>query len=913
MGCSRLLVLGLLLNLAHCSEIVGNGGSEVEIQSNLIAVLGEEVRLRCLYHGNASITGSVWKRLKNTRVHRLAGFVNGTAFRRVARYSYPASPTNLTMQMRVSGLDAEGEYICTFESQDEEFTQSMFLEVHVRPQTTELLVTEEMDNGTHYQSVQCSANDSKPQAQIDWLINNRPPVEDYFSIERSGSFQRNGMSSAGSILRFPTHLQNESSVTCVVHHPTLPSPISTTASVATFVAPRVSVQVEMRQGQEEEEEEDYWRVSCVASGGRPETHISLVTAAAAAAAEEEPRKGNGTDAGISVYRLPVQAYEGRNVSCVFTQPKLPGPQSRTIQLPSFNLSGVQLLANPINEMQPLVELEEGQRNVSIGLEAIGNVPRYAVFCQKEDASPLPSGVAVVGSALTFQAHVDLLHAGLYVCEASYYRHRATVQINITVRPLPVLVPPLISVDLRYGPSDREVECSAVGAVPAATLSWSLPEGLAVVPSVSSHSVTGVLSLGAACYPRALTVGCVIRHPLFPTPEYRSVTIPLCAPPNISLSSRDEWRGGEEYTVAQCRVVSVATAATITWRLGNGDGSGHIVGIDDLEGVDVRTEVEERVSMEVTSVSTVLLPSSLYSGQTLSCEVGGHPSLQRQEQRHLLIPSLEAPVLNVSVGPGESDLWQAVCDYQAEGVKANLTWVLPAGSKGQVSLRSQNDGRTVRAQLTYRFPLASHEGDALTCLVEYQRIGSEKRTVHIPKYYITSLRVLNHTTPMKLHHSDGRCILRLSLQKNLPDQRILFEVEGNVPTHNITCQRSNGSFVQMEGDALGFQSEAKGRDEGLYICLASFYHHKAIVLLQVEVRSQDYQLAALVIICVSSISAMALLLAVALWKQESLAAMTALVQPPCAPESSKALVRRPDSQQYAHVVGYCIVSDVKSTV
>ena len=96
----------------------------------------------------------------------------------------------------------------------------------------------------------------------------------------------------------------------------------------------------MRQRQEEEEEEeDYWRVSCVASGGRPETLISLVTTASdeeEEEEEEEPRRENGTDAGTSVYRLPVRAYEGRNVSCVFAQPGLAGPRFRTHQLPSFS-------------------------------------------------------------------------------------------------------------------------------------------------------------------------------------------------------------------------------------------------------------------------------------------------------------------------------------------------------------------------------------------------------------------------------------------------------------------------------------------------------------------------------------------------------------------------------------------------
>lgn len=43
---------------------------------------------------------------------------------------------------------------------------------------------------------------------------------------------------------------------------------------------------------------------------------------------------------------------------------------------------------------------------------------------------------------------------------------------------------------------------------------------------------------------------------------------------------------------------------------------------------------------------------------------------------------------------------------------------------------------------------------------------------------------------------------------------------------------------MEGVALVFQSELTERDEGLYTCQASFYHHTATVYIQVEVMSED---------------------------------------------------------------------------
>lgn len=53
-----------------------------------------------------------------------------------------------------------------------------------------------------------------------------------------------------------------------------------------------------------------------------------------------------------------------------------------------------------------------------------------------------------------------------------------------------------------------------------------------------------------------------------------------------------------------------------------------------------------------------------------------------------------------------------------------------------------------------------------------------------------------------------------------------------------CFRSGGSSVQMDRDAMVFQSELTEQDEGLYTCRASFYHHTASVNIHVEVTSED---------------------------------------------------------------------------
>lgn len=67
-----------------------------------------------------------------------------------------------------------------------------------------------------------------------------------------------------------------------------------------------------------------------------------------------------------------------------------------------------------------------------------------------------------------------------------------------------------------------------------------------------------------------------------------------------------------------------------------------------------------------------------------------------------------------------------------------------------------------------------------------------------------------------------------------------------------CWRNDGSLVQMDGGALLFQSKVTEQDAGLYTCHASFYHHKASVLIQVEVTSENQQLSecTLTLSCIS---------------------------------------------------------------
>ncbi|KAG7243099.1 hypothetical protein INR49_016474 [Caranx melampygus] len=921
MGCSGLLILGLVLNFAHSLESQDTGDEpEIEITRNVTAMLGEVAYLGCRYMGEGEIQKAEWKRKSNSKVKstRLAGFQNGQPFSRDS-FSKPDSITNLTVRMWVSSVDVEGEYICQFETEFEEFSDKAFVTVVARPEI-QIIVDAEIINNTHHQMVSCSAIGGRPMPQISWLVSGLPPSDDLFTESVSGTAHSNGTSTLRSILHFSTHLQDEDSVTCVVQHPTLPNPKLTTVQVETFVRPNVTVKAEMVQ----QEGNEFWVVSCISSGGRPDTDISL-----ALDTDEELQRENNTDSDVtssSVF-LRATAYEGHNVTCVFDHPKFTHSESRVITLPSFYLTGVQLdLKSGVysGDFQgaEVLELQEGHSEIVIGLQVVGNVPRYNVTCKKDDG-PLPEGLDLVNSSLIVQGPVADQHAGLYKCVFSYHHHETTLRLNITVQPHVVqIVPPTIRVDLQTIDGRRVIECSAADAVPAANISWLLPEGVSGVfwsnftSHNGSHSVRGVFLL-PACSPWEFTAECVINHPAFEVPENRSITLPLCARPNISITSSTEWKGGERFTKVDCSADSVASAAAITWDVKNSDNSI----ISNL------SEPEVQADGSVSARSSVLLLSSLHAGHNVTCVVE-HPSLEAPEKRTIHIPVLRAPLLNVFVTQqtDSKTLWQAVCECRAECDGKDLAWILPGKAKGQTSLHIENEGRAQKPRLTYHFSLALHEGQDLTCVYNSEHGIIEKKTAHVPRYHISAVRILNHTTPLQNRYGGEPIIYRLALQEKHLNQKILLQVEGNVPQYELCCKRSDGSFAHMEGLALVFQKEPTEKDEGLYTCKASFYHHAATVKIQVEVTSEDRQLALIALSCMSSAAAIIIILVITLWvccctisnkakhkKKESLSALTTLMQEPGSPDFSKSGVVEKDTKEYAHLVSYSIVIDVKSTV
>lgn len=236
--------------------------------------------------------------------------------------------------------------------------------------------------------------------------------------------------------------------------------------------------------------------------------------------------------------------------------------------------------------------------------------------------------------------------------------------------------------------------------------------------------------------------------------------PHTAQPNIIISSQTGWEVGEEYTKVDCSVASVAPAAAISWHLGNSN-------------ISYTSETEEQADGVVSVRSSVHFLTALYSGQNLTCSVE-HPSLEAPEERTIRIlahsmlflslkrlclggpHSCSSPprhplfsfsgthLLSVSVERQQgSILWLAVCDCSGESVGTDLAWILPKNAKSQTSVESEYEGQFLRARLTYRFHLALHEGQNLTCVYQSDHGGTEEKTIHIPRYCEQRQKPLSH--------------------------------------------------------------------------------------------------------------------------------------------------------------------------
>ncbi|XP_035390275.1 uncharacterized protein LOC118240070 [Electrophorus electricus] len=269
------------------------------------------------------------------------------------------------------------------------------------------------------------------------------------------------------------------------------------------------------------EGKDLVEVECRATGGRP--HPDITWSLPSSTDAPPPQNcGQGLQSVASCCWFPPYLFEGENITCVFGYSVLSAVQTRTITLPTYHLRSLQLKRDSIGmnseNTSIVLTLEQGDRNIIIGMETLGNVPSYEISCSK-DGEPLSEDIAVVDSELSITGPVGTILAGQYQCQASYHKHTASLQFEIKVNPrilLPVSFPPNISVNLRKEADSIYVECLALDATPAANISWILPEDLNttvksdITSSNRSHSVRSVLTL-PACWPQVLTVQCVVDH------------------------------------------------------------------------------------------------------------------------------------------------------------------------------------------------------------------------------------------------------------------------------------------------------------------------------------------------------------------------------------------------------------------
>ncbi|KAK9961891.1 hypothetical protein ABG768_007289 [Culter alburnus] len=920
MGLPIFFILGIVLNLAHSMEFQDSEPRHLVLNQTVTGILGEEVYLHCLYTGQMDILFSSWNRLDSSkRSKKMAGYIHLTPFNR-ENFDIPASPKNLTVKLNVTSLDLEGEYTCVINTVEDEVKDTMFLRVIARP-GIDLTVKKEVVNRTLYHAVTCSASSAKPEAVIRWEISGALPRDDIFSVNTTNTVHLNGTTSSISVLSFPLIMNNESTVTCVVNHPAFTEPERANIEVETFVSPIMSMETILVQ----EEGEDFQEVICTATGGKPHPNITWRLPEFKNTPPILRNNSVNSDSVISSYRFPFDPYEGENVSCVFGYMFFPFINTRTITLPVYYLSSLHFVDYAIkSENQTSLAFEEGDTNITIRMGILGNVPSHEINCSRE-GQPLPEDVDVVGNDIFLRGPVELHLSGQYLCQASYRRHQVSLQFTIEVNPkviLPVTFPPNISVNFVENSDYIHIECLASNAVPTANVSWIISQEMNctiqsnVTSFNGSYSVKSVLTV-PNCMAREYVVECVVDHPAFMEKERRQIALPVCAPPNITLQSSIKWDSGVAYTWLVCSVQSQTPAEAITWAV-------DCHGIDIASSEFVMSQPDFQQSHMVVVQSVARIPIHSHAGCSVTCAVELQ-GLAKPENKSIVLPPLGPSASRVFLREERyTDNWHAVCEYSGDGVIPKISWVQSdEDTEIQSTTESKCNGIKVNVNLTSEFKLSQYEGKNLTCLIQNKFGKDERRTVHVPKYSISSIEVVNKTTLDRRSH--GQHEHRLALQENLSNQKILLRAHGNAPSYKTTCYREGRSAAHTVGMALVFTEPVTERDAGLYTCQVSYHHHMAEVLIRVDVTSEETQHMIFITICFTSAAAITLVLIIVLFvlctsgkrhssqkknrkERESLAA---LMQDPRCPE--RTMLPGEAGPNYAELVHYSIVLDVKSTV
>lgn len=109
---------------------IDSDSRDLVLDQNVTGIVGEDVYLHCMYTGQSKISFSSWNRLDSSnRARKMAGYKYGNIPLNKENFGIPASPTNLTVKISITGLKVEGEYTCVFNSDEDETKGTMFLSV----------------------------------------------------------------------------------------------------------------------------------------------------------------------------------------------------------------------------------------------------------------------------------------------------------------------------------------------------------------------------------------------------------------------------------------------------------------------------------------------------------------------------------------------------------------------------------------------------------------------------------------------------------------------------------------------------------------------------------------------------------------------------------------------------------------
>nr|XP_015197300.1 PREDICTED: uncharacterized protein LOC107076744 isoform X1 [Lepisosteus oculatus] len=721
------LLFGIFLN-----AIADNG--HVLFQKNITGVLGEQAVLQCEYKGTVKLDGSYWQtRYDANKKKKIFRFVNGNLLKNTEDFSPPSSADNLTILLNITSLEDEKEFTCVFQTEDEDLAKTIYLTVLVRPELSIVSMGQE-DEGLDYQSVMCSASNSKPAASISWMISGDAP-SNVTSITSTTVTHPNGTVTQTSVYKFPTYLQKEEFVSCMVEHPAFAEVVKMKTNVYTYAVPNMTIETHNVR----ENGIEYKEVKCTAAAGRPAANITWVLQGNSSGdIRNTTEKDDNTKTVTSRYRFLPYLHEGEEISCVIRHPTLSVPVVKTASLPAYHLSSIHVLNGERTDrtvdmgIQALrrVLLETGQYNQSIVLEVSGNVPHYEVKCIKENSS-FPTDMEVGNSTLWIRGPVGKNHAGIYRCQATYYNHRVSVQLEIEVTSFQP-VPPSIWAVMSDRTDHKVIECSALNSIPAANISWLLPDSLTGHVSYNSMDNNGTQSVKAflqipACLHKEHTITCEIEHPALKQKEMRNITVPPCLPPSIWTVMSDRT----DHKVIECSALNSIPAANISWLLP-----------DSLTGHVSYNSTDNNGTQSVKAF--LQIPACLHKEHTITCEIE-HPALKQKEMRNITVPPCFAPYITVQTGKAcekGREYTTVECIAITSKPAANISWTQVKNSTEEFRtghVTHQNGTETVSS--TFRVPTHLLSGQDIVCVVEHPALLTvERRTIRLPSTTSPAIKV-----------------------------------------------------------------------------------------------------------------------------------------------------------------------------